>query len=81
MDCSDIAGLNTPRPVRLHYGEHDTPGPRNNSASYNETVEPAMAELRAIYKAFGAESKVSLHVTPGAGHEMDNQDLRTFLAD
>jgi dienelactone hydrolase len=80
MDRSDIAGLNAPRPIRLHYGERDTPDPRNNSASYNETVEPALAELRAIYRAFGAESKVSLHVTPGAWHEMDNKDLRTFLA-
>jgi hypothetical protein len=80
MDRSDIAGLNAPRPIRLHYGERDTPGPRNNSASYNETVEPALAELRAIYKAFDAESHISLHVTAGAWHEMDNQDLRQFLA-
>jgi len=80
MDRSDIAGLNAPRPIRLHYGERDTPGPHNNSASYNETVEPALAELRAIYKAFGATSAVSLYVTPGAWHEMDNEDLQQFLA-
>jgi hypothetical protein len=80
MDRSDIAGLNAPRPIRLHYGEKDTPGPRNNSASYNETVEPALAELRTIYRAFGAESAISLRVTPGAWHEMDNRDLQQFLA-
>ncbi len=80
MDRSDIAGLSAPCPIRLHYGELDTPGPRNNSAAYNETVQPAMAELRSIYKAFGAESQVSLYITPNSWHEMDNDDLRQFLA-
>ena len=80
MDRSDIAGLSAPRPIRLHYGELDTPGPDNNSASYNETVQPALAELRAIYKAFGAESQVSLYVTPDSWHEMDIDDLKQFLA-
>ncbi len=80
MDRSDIAGLNAPRPLRLHYGEGDVPAPWNNSASYNETVEPALAELKAIYEALGAPGQVSLRVTPGAAHEMDNADLRAFLA-
>jgi len=80
MDRSDIAGLNAPRPIRIHYGEKDVLAPDNNSASYNETVEPAMAELRAIYKAFDAEPQVSLRVTPNAVHEMENEDLRKFLA-
>jgi len=80
MDRSDIAGLSAPRPIRLHYGELDTPGLKNASASYNETVEPALAELRAIYRAFGAEAKVSIHVSPGRHHEMDNDDLLSFLA-
>ncbi len=80
MDRSDVAGLNAPRPIRLHYGELDKPGPDNNSASYNETVQPALAELRTIYRAFGAESKVSLYVTPNSWHEIDNDDLRQFLA-
>jgi len=79
MDRSDIAGLSAPRPIRLHYGELDTPGPDNNSASYNETVQPALTELRAIYGAFGAADRVSLHVTPAAKHEMDNDDLLAFL--
>ncbi len=80
LDRSDIAGLSAPRPIRLHYGELDVPGPRNNSAAYNETVQPALSDLRAIYKAFGAESQVSLCVTPNSWHEMDNDDLRQFLA-
>lgn len=80
LDRSDIAGLSAPRVIRLHYGELDVPGPRNNSAAYNETVQPALAELRRIYKAFGAESQVSLYVTPNSWHEMDNDDLRQFLA-
>ena len=80
MDRSDIAGLSAPCPIRLTYGELDTPSPRNNSAAYNETVQPALAELQRIYQAFGAESQVSLYVTPGSWHEMDNEDLRKFLA-
>jgi len=39
-----------------------------------------LAELRAIYKAFGAESQVSLYVTPDSWHEMDIDDLKQFLA-
>ncbi|MEN6576200.1 MAG: twin-arginine translocation signal domain-containing protein [Phycisphaerales bacterium] len=80
MDRSDIAGLSAPRPIRIHYGEGDVIAPWNNSASYNETVEPSMAELKAIYKAFGAKDQVSLRVTPGKMHEMENDDLRRFLA-
>jgi len=80
MDRSDIAGLNAPRPIRIHYGEKDVLAPDNNSASYNETVEPAMAELKAIYKAFDAEPQVSLRITPNAVHEMENDDLGKFLA-
>lgn len=81
MDRSDIAGLSAPRPIRLHYGELDKPGPHNASASYNETVEPALVELRAIYRAFGAEKRVSMRVTPGRWHEFENEDLLAFLAD
>jgi len=80
MDRSDIAGLNAPRPIALHYGELDKPGPKNNSASYNETVEPALRELREIYRAFGAEQAVQLKVTPGRAHEMDLRALLDFLA-
>ncbi|MFQ5806393.1 MAG: alpha/beta fold hydrolase, partial [Phycisphaerae bacterium] len=80
MDRSDIAGLSAPRPIRLHYGELDTPGPNNASASYNETVRPALEELRAIYRAFGAEDQVSMRVTPNAWHEMENEDWLAFLA-
>lgn len=81
MDRSDIAGLSAPRPIRVHYGEGDVIAPWNNSASYNETVQPSLAELRAIYKAFNAEGQVSLRVTPNTMHEMENDDLRKFLAE
>jgi hypothetical protein len=80
MDRADIAGLNAPRPTALHYGELDKPGPGNHSASFNETVEPALAELRAIYAAFDAEDAVRQIVSPGQGHEMDNDALLDFLA-
>jgi len=80
MDRSDIAGLHAPRPIRVHYGALDTPGPGNNSAAFNETVGPALEELKAIYAAVGAEHNVSMRVTPGAGHEMEIPDLVSFLA-
>jgi hypothetical protein len=80
MDRSDIAGLSAPVPIRLHYGELDTPGPNNGSASYNESVEPALEELRAIYRAFDAEEQVSMRVTPQRRHEFEIADLLTFLA-
>jgi dienelactone hydrolase len=81
MDRSDIAGLNAPRPLTIHYGELDTPSPTNASASYNETVSKSMEELGEIYGAFGARDAVTLIVTPGAQHEMDIRALLDFLND
>lgn len=79
MDRSDIAGLNAPRPIVLHYGELDTPSPTNASASYNETVSSSIQELREIYRAFGVEEAVRLLVTKNAHHEMDIPGLLDFL--
>jgi len=79
MDRSDIAGLNAPRPLAIHYGELDAPSPQNFSASYNETVPGSLDELRAIYRAFGAEGAVQLIVSSGKAHEMDNRALDAFF--
>jgi hypothetical protein len=79
MDRSDIAGLNAPCPIVLHYGELDTPSPTNASASYNETVPQSLEELKEIYRAFGAEDVVRLIVTPGKHHEMDIPQLLEFF--
>jgi dienelactone hydrolase len=79
MDRSDIAGLNSPRSLAIHYGELDTPGPTNFSASYNETVPESLQELRAIYGAFHATEEVHLVVSKGKEHEMDNEGLLEFL--
>jgi dienelactone hydrolase len=81
MDRSDIAGLNAPRPIAIHYGELDTPSPTNASASYNETVPQSIQELREIYKAFDGKGAVKLIVTPGTHHEMDIPQLLKFLGD
>lgn len=83
MDRSDIAGLNAPRPITLHFGELDTPDreSHNYCASYNETVKPSFAELRDIYKAFGAQGEVSLSVSRGKDHELDIELLLAFLDD
>ena len=79
MDRADIAGLNAPHPIALHYGALDTPSADNYSASYNETVAPALEQLRAIYRSCDAEAAVELIVTAGKGHEMDNEALLAFL--
>jgi dienelactone hydrolase len=79
MDRADIAGLNAPRPVALHYGALDVPGPTNYSAAYNETVPPSIAALRQIYAAVGAADNVQLVVSPNMGHEMDLAALMSFL--
>lgn len=81
MDRSDIAGLNAPRPIVIHYGELDTPSPTNASASYNETVPQSLQELRDIYHVFGGEGAVQLFVTAGKHHEMDIPQLLKFLGD
>jgi dienelactone hydrolase len=80
MDRSDIAGLNAPRPIALHYGELDVPSPTNASAAYNETVLAAVTELKAIYAQTNAEAKVRLLVSKGKGHEMDIATMLAFLA-
>jgi dienelactone hydrolase len=79
LDRADIAGLNAPRELLLHYGELDTPGPSNFSASFNSSVPRALEEVRTIYAAFGAPDRVGIHVTPGIGHEVDNALLLGFL--
>jgi hypothetical protein len=79
LDRSDIAGLNAPRPITVHFGELDTPSPTNASASYNETVPSSLEELKDIYRAFGAEDAVWLLVTKRAHHEMDIPALLNFL--
>jgi dienelactone hydrolase len=79
MDRADIAGLNAPRPICLHYGALDVPGPGNFSASYNETVVSSVEELRAIYAAAGASEHISLVVSEGRKHEMDIEALALFL--
>jgi dienelactone hydrolase len=80
MDRSDIAGLNAPRPIALHYGELDTPSPTNASAAYNETVPAAATELKAIYARANSEVQVKLLVSKGKGHEMDIAAMLEFLA-
>ena len=82
MDRADIAGLGAPRPIAFHYGDQDVPASWNNSAAYNETVGPALEQLRAIYREFDAdEDAVSLVVTKDRGHEMDNDALLAFIED
>ncbi len=75
MDRSDIAGLNAPRPLLLHFGERDTPcllpGRENWAAAYTDHADDLLREARRIYAAAGAEGKVSMVVTPGMGHAFD----------
>jgi dienelactone hydrolase len=84
LERADIAGLNAPRPLVIHYGERDTPLKqdgriRNLAAAFNEGVPELLRETQAIYAAAGAPGKVRLSVTPGAGHIMDVEELLRFL--
>ncbi len=79
FDRADIAGLNAPRRMVLHYGALDVPGPDNGSAAYNASVPEAFANLQAIYAAAGAPDAVSMHVSEGLGHEMDVELLLSVL--
>jgi dienelactone hydrolase len=79
MDRSDIAGLNAPRPILIHYGELDVPGPDNHSASYNASVPTALEELRTIYREFGGEDRIQMQISPGKGHEMDIPLILKYL--
>jgi dienelactone hydrolase len=81
LDRSDIAGLNVPTPIMLHYGELDVPSIMNHSAAYNESVDASLNELRNIYAQEGADDNVQIYVTPKKFHEMDNELLKTFLND
>ena len=80
MDRADIAGLNAPRPLMLHYGELDIPREGNYSAAFNDTVPDAVAEVRRIYGALSAANNVQLVVSAGLGHEMDLDVIERFLA-
>lgn len=80
MDRSDIAGLNAPRDLIIHYGEMDRPGPDNHSASYNQTVPDSFEELERIYEAFDGAGNVRFQVSEGMRHEMDIPLLIEFLA-
>jgi len=85
MERTDVAGLNAPRPLAVHYGQRDTPSlddpsGENLAAAYNEAVPGFVEQVRAIYAAAGAAEKVRLFVTPDAGHAMDVEALTEFLA-
>ncbi len=79
LDRSDIAGLNVPRPILLHYGELDYPSEKNASASYNESVGVSVEEIKEIYAQEGAESYIEMKVTSGKKHEMDVDLLLSFM--
>ncbi len=79
MDRSDIAGLNAPRELLIHYGELDRPSDTNFSASYNDTVPPSFEELECIYSAAGCEGNTRLCVSKNLAHEMDIAELIKFF--
>lgn len=79
LDRADIAGLNAPRPIAIHYGARDIPVPENHSAAYNDTVPVSVSELRAIYAAAGAPGAVELIVSPDLAHEIDMPLITAWL--
>lgn len=79
LDRADIAGMNAPTPIMLHYGALDTPSPTNPSAAYNDSVPESITRLREIYAAAGAGENVDLHVSEGRHHELDIAAILTWL--
>ena len=84
MDRSDIAGLNAPRPLVMHYGERDTPSlddpaGENYAAACNESADTFLAEAKQIYAAAGAADNIRMIVTPDVAHVMDVEALVEFL--
>ena len=73
LERSDIAGLNAPRPIAIHYGELDTEG------AYGASAPGSVEELRRIYAAWDAAGAVELVVSTGMRHEMDVAALIAFL--
>lgn len=78
LDRSDIAGLNAPTPIAIHYGANDTPKPGNESAAYNESAIQAFAELTDIYAAAGGPEP-ELIISDGLDHEMDIDALSAWI--
>ena len=79
MDRQEIASCIAPRSLAVHYGGLDTPSPENFSAAYNETVIPALNEVKQFYEKMGAENNVQLIISPDMKHEMDNNALINYL--
>lgn len=78
LDRADIAGLNAPTPIAVHYGALDVPGPDNASAAYNDSARGSVDELGAVYAAAGGPEP-ELIVSDGLGHEMDLEALTGWL--
>jgi len=81
MDRQEIASCIAPRPLAVHYGELDVPSKKNYSASFNETALPAFEAVKNFYAKMGAEKNAKLIVSPGMGHEMDINELVSFLGE
>ncbi len=79
LDRADIAGLNAPTPIAVHYGALDTPSPDNRSAAYNGSVPNSIARLREIYAAKGAVDDVHLLVSESLHHELDVPAILSWL--
>ena len=69
----EIAGLVAPRPQFVGIGEADPLTPP-------EAVEPALATLRASYRAAGAEAALRVHREPGGGHRETPAMRRAMMA-
>lgn len=67
-----IAGLVAPRPQFVGLGDADPLTPP-------EATAPALAELRAAYRAAGAEAALVVHREPRAGHEETPEMRRALL--
>jgi len=79
MDRQEIASCIAPRSLCVHYGVLDVPSPTNYSAAFNETAMPAFQVVEGFYQLLEAGGNISLVISPGLEHEMDNAALISYL--
>ena len=78
LSMSDWLGLLAPTPLLVHWGELDN-HPPSRSAAFNTSSLAVFEAARRIYAVGGDGARIERVVSPGLGHEFDNDAAREFL--
>jgi pimeloyl-ACP methyl ester carboxylesterase len=66
LDYPDVASLAAPKPMLLYAGARDTLFPLS-------AVQPAFAQMHAVWSAYGAATQLQTRIWPEAGHEFNQK--------